>query len=337
MTLRSFATTLFIGSVGALVLVACGVHPVDDSATSESEVADISNCDDARAVSNASVLESQGFTPAGTTTYEVLYYQFGSNHYWKNVRAFRYEKGASVRYATCKGIVASPIEPSNITLDGKYFEYTCSYPCSPQTYGWMYPSAGKATVTPKAFVLDSQGAAMLTVHVTARVAPRSPNEPLRKIDEDVILSQSGSSWSNRQRIVSLQIQAGKITGATITTRPSRYDPYDPGGARLYNRSQFQFADPSATPDAGVKTVTLVELPDASGVRVDPPSLAFSPAEGRQVRLLNKTSSPVRYEPSLGTPGELGPTESATIDVGLPSILRLATATAEAIVPLTVVP
>jgi hypothetical protein len=316
--------TTFSRALGLVMLtsaLACGANAVDtgDEPTDVAESAynDISGCYASGNATHEAALTAQGYTKTGTAKYEVVWYQFGSSSYWKEVEAQRYEKAGSVRYATCKGIVASPMRLGTgpITLTGKYHPYTCKHPCMPQNYGWQDGPGGTATVEPKELGLAQLGGgARLTVHVKAV-------HGTRKIDEDVILQQNGTSWSNTERMVWLDIVGEKIVAAKITTRPPSYDPYDPAGTKLNGRDQFRFQDANASTPS-VKTVTFVDLPQASGVRAVPASLTFAPSEGSVVELVNASTFPLAFTPSMGTAGSFQPNERITLQVGLPSIIRV---------------
>jgi len=318
-------------SLGGSATVGCAAPSTEeDTDETSSGLTDISDCYDSGTTRHAAALEADGYASAGTSTYEVVYYRFGANHYWKTVTARRYEKGTSVRYATCKGVVASPVPltASPISLTGQFYRYGCA-DAACRSYDWKSPFPGKATITPKSFGLRHLGGgAQLTVHIQATPGGTRPGES--RIDEEVVLEKNGNAWSNAEKMISLEAVDDRFTAASITTRPKAYDPYDPAGTSLYHRYQFRFSSP-VTPSASVKTVTLLDRAATSGIRAVPATLKFSPDEAGRVKIQNASSFAVRFEPTMGTAGTFQPGEDVTLDVGLPSLLRLTDTSGTALV------
>jgi len=81
---------------------------------------DISNCFDANMEQYANQLTQQGYSLVGTTSYEVVYYAFGSSKYWKTVNAKKM-KGpqGQLAFATCQGVVGN-LSPQVQTLKGTW-------------------------------------------------------------------------------------------------------------------------------------------------------------------------------------------------------------------------
>lgn len=283
---------------------------------------DISNCYDNQTRDNSKILQSQGFTQTGSQKFEVVSYRYADHVYWKEVTANRFEKNGQVSYATCYGIVSSPllINGQTQTLQGDFYSYGAYRDFSGLLqFGWTDPRPGMAFAQAKDFQLDRLGGgALLTLHVTAKKSSNSKSA----MDEDLVLAQSGTGWSAVQKIISLQIENNQITASTITTRPPHYDPYDPTGTDLTGRDQFRSG--TMTP-ALSKKVIIENLPAKTGIQLSTgPLITFAHNETPTMEFVNTSAGSVAVTATAASPGffRLNPGEKMTMTAAVPGLIQL---------------